>query len=100
MEPAEDLLSHGVRVALVKAISLGRLEASSGPTTRHTIGCTMLAFVDKYIVLKGAIPFGLRIYQSRVARDQIRTTYGEIVKQVQQHFRRLAAVSCQNHHEV
>ena len=66
MELAEDLLSHSVRIALIKAVRLGRLEASSSPTTRHTIGCTVLTFVDKYIVLEGGIPFGLSIYQRLV----------------------------------
>jgi hypothetical protein len=66
VERTEDLLSHGVPIALVKRTSFGGLEATSSPTTGHTVRGPMLAFVNKYIVLEGAVPFGLSMYRSLV----------------------------------
>jgi hypothetical protein len=66
VERTEDLLSHGVPIALVEPTSLGGLEATSSPTTGHAVRGPMLTFVDKYIALEGAVPFGLSMYRSLV----------------------------------
>ena len=66
IERTEDLLGHGVRISLVKGTSLVGLIASCVPTTSHAVVCAMLAFVDKDIVLEGAVHFGLSIFRSPV----------------------------------
>jgi hypothetical protein len=91
VELTEDLLSHGIPIALVKRTSLGGLEATSSPTTGHTVRGPMLAFVDNYIVLEGAVPFGLSICRSPMWSEIGQRTYGEINISVQPHFTRLAA---------
>jgi hypothetical protein len=80
VERAEDLLSHGVRIALVKCTRFVGLEAMSGPTTSHTVCGPMLAFVEKYIVLEGTVPFGLGICRSLVWSEIGQRTYSEINK--------------------
>ena len=77
LERVKDLLGHGIRIALVEGKGLGRLVASRFPATGHTVGCAMLAFVDKYIVLKGAIPAGLSICRSLSWSNIGWRTYGE-----------------------
>jgi len=42
----EDLLGHDVRNAFGNGTSLEALEATCSPTTSHTVGRAMLAFVD------------------------------------------------------
>ena len=87
VERTEYSLSHGIRIALIKATRLGRLIASCSPTTGHTIRCPMLAFVDKYIVLEGAVSFGLSILsasrgseiESRGHTEKLLNRYNSIV---------------------